>query len=447
MWVKTRFLRAFALGLGLSACSASQETPPSVSTSAPAASSPPAAVSALPMASASAAAPVEAAAPLPIATKTAPPVGRPASGAELARFHAALAELAAGERTSHVRIAWLGDSHGQADFWSGALRDVLTAQWKPAGPGFLHAGYKAYRHEGVKVNIDGMFRIRPGQPSSLSRTGDGVFGLGGILTSAVTANQSVSLEVTGGAQNGLFADVCYRLREAQASLVVSIGGVDTRLEGDAEGVGGLRHRRLSLGAEKRIVLRPSGPEVDLCGVSIETDAATSPGIVVDTLGINGARYKTALAWDEAAWGAELSRRAPELLVLEYGTNEAGDQHPKPERYAAHIVELVERARKFAPSSDCVVLSLTDRVDTTDRNAIVRDGQRDGAALAGCAFWDTYQVMGGAGGFVRWRGGTKPLASPDGVHLTVRGYRELGQKLAADLLRHYGADAAVAAPAP
>jgi hypothetical protein len=96
MWVKTRFLRAFALGLGLSACSASQETPPSVSTSAPAASSPPAAVSALPMASASAAAPVEAAAPLPIATKTAPPVGRPASGAELARFHAALAELAAG---------------------------------------------------------------------------------------------------------------------------------------------------------------------------------------------------------------------------------------------------------------------------------------------------------------------------------------------------------------
>lgn len=450
MSVKTRSRNVRGLVLvGLAACSAPQEALPAGN------ASPPSTVASAAVPSENSSAPVPSAlpanAPTEVVASPPPPsvpVGPPSPGAELARFHSALEALARGQRREHVRVTWLGDSHGQADFWSGALRDTLAARFPAAGPGFLHAGYKAYRHEGVRVALDGMFRIRPGAPSSITTVGDGVFGLGGLLGSAVTARQSVSIELTGEAPKGLVADVCYRLKETGASLTVSIGGVDSRLDGsDPESAGGLRHRRLPLGNERKLVLRPSGPEVDLCGVMLETDATDHPGVVVDTLGINGARYKTALAWDEAAWGAELARRPPSLLVLEYGTNEAGDSHPKPERYAGHVVALVERARKFAPTLDCVVLSLTDRVDTAEKNGLVRDGQREGAARAGCAFWDTYQVMGGKGGFIQWRGGTKPLASPDGVHLTARGYRELGQKLAADLLRGYGEGAAVAAPSP
>ena len=99
---------------------------------------------------------------------------------------------------------------------------------------------------------------------------------------------------------------------------------------------------------------------------------------------------------------------------------------------------MDGVRRAAPTTDCVVLSLTDRVDTAARNAAVRDAQREGARRARCAFWDTYNVMGGFGSFVRWRGGTQPLASPDGVHLTTRGYRELGKKLGDDLLKGYDA---------
>ena len=50
---------------------------------------------------------------------------------------------------------------------------------------------------------------------------------------------------------------------------------------------------------------------------VETDPAQGPGVVLDNLGINGARYGTALAWNEQAWAEAVKRRPPpELFVFE-----------------------------------------------------------------------------------------------------------------------------------
>ena len=61
-----------------------------------------------------------------------------------------------------------------------------------------------------------------------------------------------------------------------------------------------------------------------------------PGVVLHTLGINGARYGTALAWNEEAWLREVARRPPDLVILEYGGNEAGDFEPKYEETGENI---------------------------------------------------------------------------------------------------------------
>src|SRR6185436_457947 len=47
---------------------------------------------------------------------------------------------------------------------------------------------------------------------------------------------------------------------------------------------------------------------ELCGVVIEAEPKTQPGVGLDTLGINGARLTTPLAWNEASWTSELARR-------------------------------------------------------------------------------------------------------------------------------------------
>jgi lysophospholipase L1-like esterase len=175
---------------------------------------------------------------------------------------------------------------------------------------------------------------------------------------------------------------------------------------------------------------------EICGVVAEADPQTNPGVVLDTLGVNGARFATPLAWNEPAWAAELERRRPELVVLEFGTNEMSDAIVRPAMFTEQIRSIMARIRKVRPDTDCVALAPTDRADTEDRVPAVRDAIREGAMDNGCAFWDTYTIMGGAGSIRAWKSKDPPRAAKDGIHLAWRGYRELGTKLAEDMLRGY-----------
>jgi lysophospholipase L1-like esterase len=171
-------------------------------------------------------------------------------------------------------------------------------------------------------------------------------------------------------------------------------------------------------------------------VIVEAEPSISPGFVLDTLGINGAKFSTILAWDEAAWAAELGRRDPDLVILQYGTNEASDVNVKPSVFGGHVAKVVARVRRVKPDVDCLVLGPTDRADREDQMPRLRDALRDAARSAGCGFWDTYAVMGGRDSIQTWQTDVPPRAARDGTHLTPKGYRDLGERLFADLMKGY-----------
>jgi lysophospholipase L1-like esterase len=389
------------------------------------------------------AASIEAAEPPPPAE--APPPEPPAPlprtpGHELGNFYTALRALEHHARSTHVRVAWLGDSHGAADLWSGPLRAALQAKFGDGGPGFVHIGYKAYRHEGVRIEIKGRWAVRPRGPSTSVRTGDGVFGLGGILFAGSADQPHATITVTdSGLPATLLWDVCYKLGSAQDELTVGLTGqADHAIKAaSGEPFGVLRHAAFTTSTQSpELRVMPLGGQPNLCGVTIETDPKTMPGVVLDTLGINGARLITPLAWNQEAWVAELARRPPSLVVIEYGTNESGDSTIYQEQFAQNLEKLLARVRAAAPACDCLVLAPTDRIDTEDRTPLVRDALRDAARASACGFWDTYAVMGGKGSISQWRAETPPRAAKDGVHLSPRGYNELGDKLAAEVLAGY-----------
>ena len=374
----------------------------------------------------------------PIIEEKKPPPRR--AGDVLATFYGALRELSSGARKSHVRVLWLGDSHGAADFWSGNLRTELQKRFGNGGPGFVHLGYREYRHDGIKTSVGGKWRMRPGNPATRSVTGDGVFGLGGILfvASADSPRGTVTItEPTAPAK--MTWDLCYRMSALGDELRVSLTGKpDTVLRAtEAEPAGVVRHLVLSSetpGATFGAAVTAGTPE--LCGLVAEGDPQAQAGVVLDTLGINGARFATPLAWNEASWASELARRDPDLVVLEYGTNELSDWPLKTTSFTEPLRALMARIRRVRPDVDCVVLAPTDRADTEDRVPIGRDAVREGALESGCAFWDTYAIMGGKGAIRAWQSESPPKAAKDGIHLAWRGYRELGTKLAEDLMRGY-----------
>lgn len=369
---------------------------------------------------------------------------------ELAHFLTALDGLEARTRKEHVRILWLGDSHGQADFWSGRLRSTLQKRFGSGGPGFIHVAYRGSRHDGVELGIKDKWHNTPKNPATSEKSADAVYGLAGVATSSKTIGAQASIEILDPSLPAkLRWDLCHRFHKAGESFSVTLaGGTPVVLTPDKTATFGdhppLLHSTfvsevpVTVGTPRnkgpKLVVSPTAGYPSFCGAVVETDPAESPGVVLDNLGINGARYSTMLAWDEEAWLSEYLRRSPSLVIFEYGTNESGDVGVKVETYAEKVGRAVARIRKKKPDTDCIILAPTDRADQEERSSKIRDTLREAAKANVCWFWDTIDAMGGKGSMRTWRDENPPRGAKDGIHLTVRGYLELGDRLAQDILK-------------
>lgn len=366
------------------------------------------------------------------ATDPAPePVAAPSGELwELGGFFRALTELERGGRRGHVRILWLGDSHSAADFLPNAVRSAFTTRFGSGGPGFMHAAVRHNRHSNARVEHVGRWRTEPLAPSSSQTQGDGVFGLGGMRVRCEPPECRISIELLPGAvRDRAEWQVQYRLPQ-RARLRARIGAQAPRELENTLGPSRIQRARFTGAPADKLKIEVVAGRPEVFGVMVE---GTEPGVVLDTLGINGARLATPLAWNEGAWLEQVEARRPELVVMAYGTNEAFERRPV-SRYREHLTALVERWRQAAPEASCLVLGPPDgafqqRARITEIDALLR-------AAAGelrCAYFGLSAAMGGPGSFERWSRVSPALASPDRVHLTPKGYIELGRMLATRLL--------------
>lgn len=345
-------------------------------------------------------------------------------------------------------MLWMGDSHAAADFWPDAVRKPLQSRYGTGGPGFLFVGLGIYRHAGVKLGRDGSFHVQPRQPSLWLRQDDGVFGLGGMRVVPVDAKSRATLELTADAvRSAAKWDLSYRLPSDRSRFRVRVEGGESRVVDAKSGtVGAIQHLEWQTAPGATVIVDGAEGEPQIFGVAVES---TTPGVVVDTLGINGARIGTPLAWEGEPWIAEVARRHPSLVVLAYGTNEVGDQ-VAPHRYGPELESLVARVRQASPGVDCLIVGPTDREGPgwtpMPRVVEIEAVERMTAQRVGCAFFSAYDAMGGEGSLKRWAGQSPPLAGSDHVHLTPRGYGELGGAMARVVLGEGPGGGAVVAPA-
>ncbi len=383
--------------------------------------------------------------PAPTARVASPPsrpAVAPAPRGAMSAFFDALSALGAGKRSGHVRVLWQGDSHTNADFLSGAVRSALAARFGDGGPGFVRVGARPYRHDGVKLGRDGAWNIDPDPPARRSLQDDGVFGLGGMRAEPKPgASYGLSVVARGAdAQAQASFDVAYSL-PAGASFTVQLGSHQRRVDASTaaeESAGGVRHLVLTGPLGAQLSLKPERGAPRWFGAVVERHEPA--GVVLDTVGIDGARLETPLAWNEEAFVAEVARRAPELLIVAYGTNEAFDA-TRVSKYGPQLAKLVARLRRGAPLASCLVLGPTDAPlgdGSVPRVAEVAAELRRASGELGCSFVSLQQLMGGEGSFARGMRAKERLAQPDRLHLTPKGYQELGLALAKLLLDAHSA---------
>ncbi len=362
----------------------------------------------------------------------------------MATLHEALCR--AENRAGKARLLFFGASHTASDLYTGEVRRRLQRRFGDAGHGFVMPArpWRLYRHDDIVLESTNTWHTdRVGKPDDRQ---DGLYGLAGMSVSSSSRKDfgrvGTTQENTVGRRAGLFD--LYFLRQPSG------GTLEVRLDGRRVRLVRTRGERVEPGYETLRVrdrghileVRPLGDgEVRLFGLVVERPV---PGVVVDTLGIPGARASDMLKWDFALWSEHVRRRAPDLVVLAYGTNESGDDEVPIEEYEGTLREVLGRVREAAPGASCLLIGPSDRplrlsdgaVAPRPRTTLINEVQRRLAFESGCAFFDLLEFTGGPLSLAAWAAADPPLAQPDLVHFTKEGYQRLGRALVVALLRGY-----------
>lgn len=366
----------------------------------------------------------------------------------LQHFHDALRRLREGlDEDGKVRVVVYGASHTAADIYTTYLRAYLQRRFGDGGLGFypLARPSKFSRPFAATIESSRGWKVEHAQKSEARD--DGYFGLLGA-----SASSSKKRDVTKLAWNtspDKDAKVPARTRYELFFLRQPGGGkLKLTLEGDKKPIvvdtkgkqtGPAYHAFERPGGPLPLEVRPGGDgEVRLFGVTVENDER---GVVVDALGIGGTRASNHLKWDEHTWADNFKRRAPDLFILAYGTNESVDEDQPISSYKASLREVLARFRRAAPHASCMLVGpgdfpLKQPDGTFTRRPRVADiiaSQREAAREAGCAFWNTQEFMGGEGSMVYWASAQPTMAMSDHLHLNRRGYTRMGMAIADALM--------------
>jgi lysophospholipase L1-like esterase len=345
----------------------------------------------------------------------APPLLADSNGG-LDHLYEALARTERHEPGAITRVTHYGDSPTTADLITGDIRAMLQARFGDAGHGFvlLAKPWAWYQHRGARLGGSG-WEIFPVTRFEIK---DGFYGLGGVnFTGGASASTRIHLDDRGQSHFDL-----YFLREPGGGTVeVSANGAavaSVPTAGD-KAFPGFASFDVPGGASS-LELKPDGP-VRLFGITTEKP---DPGVVYDSIGLNGASI-TVLSrrFNAAHWTAELQHRHPDLVTINYGTNEAGSAPFIDKQYEKELREAIRRVRAALPDSSILVMSPMDRghltgpgdIETMDTIPRIVDTQRRVAADTGCGFFDTYAAMGGAGTMSRWYNSQPRLVYADFIH--------------------------------
>lgn len=352
--------------------------------------------------------------------------------AALVPFFEQLYRHQSGQSQAGLHILHYGDSHTAADEWTGFMRALFQNRFGDGGSGYTHAGrpWNGFRR------LDSRSYATTGWYSDglAGRVGDGMYGLGGVSITASRPRETVALEVTCET-----LELYYLQQPGGGRLSLSDNGLPVEtISTDGElGPGFFRYtpqpgwHRFELQTLDRSPVRLFG------WVSEQ-----GHGVTYETLGINGAQASIVFNWEEKILATHIAKRSPALIVLAYGTNEAGNKDWTREKYRDMFATLIHRFRQMAPTASILVVGPPDRYyrvrsrgwlvyENVDR---IVDAQREAALGTGCAFWDLRAKMGGKGSMRQWV--NAGLAQGDYVHFTAAGYRILGGAVFQDLMDHY-----------
>jgi lysophospholipase L1-like esterase len=394
-----------------------------------------AAAPALQQTTAAASAPTAAAA---VATpaSSGPPLLDP--GRTLDAFYRSLLRTERREGDSVTTILHYGESPTSADLITADARRLLQARFGDAGHGFVLIAkpWGWYSHDGVVLKASG-WRIDPASSTNLK---DGFYGLGGVSFTGLAGSRS---EIRILDRTHTHVEVSYLAQPGGGRFAVLSGGqplgeVDTQSEEPRPGFAGFE---LPPQAGDVVIQGVEGP-IRLFGLTL---LKAAPGVVYHSLGLNGA-YSEVLGrrFDLDHWREQIRHYHPDLIIINYGTNETGHGVFPEKWYEGVWKRALDRARDAAGDIPLLVMSPMDvgtrgesgEITTLQALEQLMAVQRRVALAQNIPVYNTFLAMGGAGTMARWYAASPRLVSADYIHPTPAGAKIVAGEFIQALLEDY-----------
>jgi LysM repeat protein len=326
------------------------------------------------------------------------------------------------DTTPKITIAHFGDSHVQPGIFSGEVRKYMQNQKGDGGYGliFPYSAAKTYSPLDYKTVHYGKWQYskalepRPRLPLGVSgmtiRTIDPAAGFSITFRESLPSHyKRLKLFFKPGAQSFDFRVITrnYETIVPAASYPEDMPFTEIIIPDSTNFV----HIQLLKSNDKQL-------NFEFYGISMESEQ--NRGLVYHSLGVGGAPYTAVL--QQVMIDTQLPALSPDLVILDYGTNDFLYDQRIPAQLGRQIVQTINWIRQLSPGVSILLTSTQDMYRRGENVSAAKEFSNMMRRIAKeqkCGFYDWYRVSGGQYALAKWV--SARLARPDYIHLTKEGY--------------------------
>jgi hypothetical protein len=342
-------------------------------------------------------------------------------------FYQKMAQLKNG-KNQRVNIVHLGDSHIQADLFSGTVRQLVQIDYGNAGRGFIFPYRVAKSNEPpsykttTNVKWESKRNVFPNQPLPI--------GIGGftIETKDSTAMLSISVKDQGPLNYGFNKFTLFHEKGAGSygysvcdELSCKVGRIDSRNTDSSRFASVQLFNTPMHQLMIRCTAGDSGNCARIYGILLENGA---PGVLYNMIGVNGAEYRHFNLSEH--FQEQFTYLQPDLVIISMGTNEGFSAGFDRDAFTRNMDSLVSGIRSRNPHAEILLTTPGDSFRKSKKGRVknpnmtlARNAVIDYAESHQCAWWDLYEIMGGYGSMAKWF--AAKIAAKDRVHFSGTGY--------------------------
>jgi hypothetical protein len=364
--------------------------------------------------------------------------------AALALFYEKLYQLKE-TKSGRVNVVHIGDSHIQADFFSGSVRQKLQLKFGNAGRGLIFPYRVAKSNEPLTYRTES----RSNWNSKRNVFYDNPLPIGITGFTVETGDSSAEIDVTVKDQPGLgysFSKLTLFHEKEQKNYDITVCDESNCERGvlrsaDKNANPFVSELKLDKPMEQ-FILRNKQTDTAvqhstrIYGILLENDSA---GVLYNMIGVNGSEYRHYNM--SKHFTSQLSYLNADLIILSLGTNEAFSMGFDRVKFNNNIDTLVMNLKLTNPNAAILLTTPGDsyrksrkgRVKNPDMK-IARVTIINYCVQHNLAYWDWFEIMGGYGSMNNWL--LARLAQKDRVHYNGRGYMIQGDLLYRAILNGY-----------